>query len=994
MKPFLKQVAEHYYNMGNIDKTCLIFPNRRSMVFFGKWLAETVKNDERTTPLQAPVTITMNDFFYRVGNRGPADRISLLLELYDCYKALNKNAEPLDEFIFWGDVILGDFDDTDKYLAEPDKLFTNVADFKDLQDTYSYLTEEQLNAILKFVDHFRKGGKLTVDLDSEKPNVKERFLKIWNLMYPLYVNFRKALTDKGMAYEGMVYRDFSERLRTDSAADILKNAFPHAEKFVFVGLNALNECEKTAMRKMRDAGIAEFCWDFSSSMLKDPENRASMFMSRNVMDFPHAFPLDTGEDSCVDNTPKIHLISISSSIGQTKQIPSILQEIAAQKTAGDMSGVGRLDTQGADTAIVLPDENLLIPVLNTIPEEIGSVNVTMGYPMSGSEIYGLMNNISSLQLHLRKRKDGWAFYHKQVWAIFNSGIFSALADDATREKVAAVKSEAKFYIPETDLKGTWLLDLIFIPVLENIKEANPAQIVRFCEYQLTVLNKIGAKLAEMPGMALEVNFAKQYYLSVNRLKSIPLSILPMTYMRLLQQLIGGVSVPFKGEPLKGLQIMGPLETRALDFTNLIILSCNEGVFPRRSVSSSFIPPEIRKGFGLPTYENQDAVWAYYFFRMIQRSENVWLIYDSRTEGLKSGEESRYIKQLIYQYKYKDMDRKVIRYSIGAENATVPIHKTEEDIRAIKSLTYSVSSINEYLSCPAMFYYDKIKGLKKEEDVAESLDNSMLGNVFHDTMWALYLGGAALSSDFCMERDSVEKALTQKKLVPLEVITAEYIDGLLEEGGVIRAKIRALIKAQLKADEVTGRNLVMENVLETYVRKTLTEDKRLMREKGVDRFRILGLEMKKYWSFGDFRFVGYIDRVDSFSEDVARIVDYKTGKAEENEVKITDPEKTVEALFSPETKFDKRPKIAFQLFAYDRFMEKDLKGYRVQNVIYPIQKLFSSGIMSGMNNDEFNDLVEERLGSLFAELVSPEMDFRRAEDLDTCKYCDFRKICGR
>ena len=196
------------------------------------------------------------------------------------------------------------------------------------------------------------------------------------------------------------------------------------------------------------------------------------------------------------------------------------------------------------------------------------------------------------------------------------------------------------------MKGTWLLDLIFTPVLENIKEAAPEQIVRFCEYQLTVLNKIGAKLADMSGMALEVNFAKQYYLAVNRLKSIPLSILPVTYMRLLQQLIGGVSVPFKGEPLKGLQIMGPLETRALDFTNLIILSCNEGVFPRRSVSSSFIPPEIRKGFGLPTYENQDAVWAYYFFRMIQRSENVWLIYDSRTEGLKSGEESRYIKQLI------------------------------------------------------------------------------------------------------------------------------------------------------------------------------------------------------------------------------------------------------------------------------------------------------------------------------------------------------------
>lgn len=1002
MTQFLRQVAEHYQIEGDMSRKCFIFPNRRSMVFFTRWLSNAVKETKGSKPEIAPVMMTMNDFFYRASGSAVTDRVSLLLELYDCYKSLNSKAESLDDFIFWGDVILSDFDDTDKYLADAKSLYTNVAEFKDIQDSYSYLTDVQLNAIRQFISHFRKGGKLTVNLGSDNPNVKEKFLMIWNLLYPLYKKFNKALTEKGLAYEGMAYRVFAERLKKESASDILADKFPGTEKFVFVGLNALNECEKLSMRKMRDASLAEFCWDYSSDMLRDPMNKASMFMSKNVIEFPQTFDIDgvtgiapakasgadmrAGADS---RGPEIRVLSVPSAVGMAKYIPEVLKEIADKRTGGDLSKVGRLDIDGADTAIVIPDEGMLAPLLNTIPEEIVSVNVTMGYPMSGSAIHSLMKDVAALQLHLRKKKDGWAFYHAQVWAVLASGIFQTLAGEEGKKFTARIKNDAKYYIPESDLKGFWLADLIFRPVVTDPKAVSADQIRHLEEYQLQILSEIGAKISEMPSMALETHFAKQYYLSINRLKALTLNIVPMTYVRLLQQLVGGVSVPFKGEPLKGLQIMGPLETRALDFSNLIILSCNEGIFPRRSVSSSFIPPELRKGFGLPTYENQDAVWAYYFYRMIQRAGNVWMMYDSRTEGMKSGEESRYIKQLTYQYKYPLMQKEVLRYKIDIADSEKEVAKTQEDLERIKSMTYSASSLKKYLSCPAQFYYASVKKLQPEVEVAESMDGGMVGSVFHDTMYALYLGGEALNPQFSMERENVVANVKN----PLKLITKDYIDWLLENrDSVIRPKVRALIQQQLKSDEVTGRNLVLEDVINQYVIRTLKMDKSLMKGDG---FEILGLELERHWQFEGFRFVGYVDRMDSFEDGRVRIVDYKTGKVEDTDVGITESnfESVAESLFAEIS--PKRQKIALQLFLYDMFTEAELKGRIVDNVIYPVPKLFSAdSIMSAEKCEQFNIEVKKRLKGVFAELSNPDAGFRRTEDRNVCKYCDFRKICGR
>lgn len=994
MTPFLKQVADHYYNTGGIEKRCFVFPNRRSMVFFRRYLCEAVAAGASAgaaltegaacagTPLLAPQMLTINDLFYKAAGVYASDRIRLLVELYDCYRALNAKAEPLDEFIFWGDVILGDFNDVDKYLVDAGQLFANVADYKALQDTFEYLTPTQRKAIEGFVSHFNdQSGKLTVDIGSE--NVKSRFLQIWNLLHPLYVQYNKALAEKGMAYEGMVYRSLADRLRKEAAEDVFKGISDADTDFVFVGLNALNECEKTLLRKLRDAGRAEFCWDWSGGMIRDPQNRASYFMADNVKEFPQAAQWDPEGV----RVPEINVISVASSVGQAKRLPDILQDAARTQSGGSMASLG------AECAVVLPDENLLRPVLNSIPECISDINVTMGLPMSGSLLYSMMADISSIQLHAVCRKGTWFFYHKQVWSLFAGDIFRKAADEATMEAVAKVKAGAKYYIPEEELHGTPLLDAIFRPVVKEPKLASKQQIAEFAEYQKDVIKAVAPSVAGDRTLALELEYAKEYYRCINVLQEIGLEILPVTYIRLLGQLIGSVSVPFRGEPLKGLQIMGPLETRALDFRSLVIMSANEGIFPRRSVSSSFVPPELRKGFGMPTYEYQDAVWAYYFYRMISRAERVWLLVDSRTEGLKSGEESRYIKQLEYHFGVP-LHRSVVKFGNMGTARLPEIVKTEEDVRKIKDTALSATTLQNYLACPAKFYYGTVKGLRPEEEVAESLDYGMFGTVFHDTMRAVYTSEEAMAEDFFFNED---EHLGGLKGEPLKEISRSYIRGWINRRDDIKRKVNALIMAQLNAMDVSGRNLVVADVIVRYVIRTLQCDLRLLEEQGKEAFRILGREVRVGGSFCGQRFKGFIDRLDSFAEGQARVVDYKTGKVLKEDEDIDDAraEEIAEKIFGKDVK--DRPKIALQFYIYDMLLQSrpEVEGCGIVNCVYSTAQLFKEPPMKHVPlNRKFYDAVSERLEGLLAEMYDLETPFRRTEDESVCKYCDFKTICGR
>ncbi|MBQ9660265.1 MAG: PD-(D/E)XK nuclease family protein [Bacteroidales bacterium] len=947
MTPFLKQVARHYFSAGGTDGLCFILPNRRAAVFFRKYLGECVAQAGR--PMRAPAIYTMNDFFYAATGMHPTDPVHLLLALYDCYKPLYEKsgtkAESLDDFIFWGGVLLSDFGDVDKYLVDPERLFTNIADFRALQDDFDYLDEKQVEAIRQFLSHFRTGGKY-----------KDAFRRIWDILLPLYRDFNRSLKEAGMSYEGQVYRALAERLKEASAADVLVEPFPDVRKFIFVGHNALNACEKRLMHRLRDARLAEFCWDYGKGWISDPHNKSSLFLSQNVREFPQAFDPDPEGLGA----PRIRVLGVPSGVGQAKQLPAILEDLGAG---------------GIETAVVLPDENLLIPVLNSVPEQIRDINVTMGYPMSGSSLSALMDDVAALQMHLREKDGAWSFYHRQVWSIFSNSIFKSLAGDEGQARIEAVRKARQFYIPQADLNGIPLFDRIFRPVVKDPGAADAESIRALEEYQADLLSDLGRRMQDKPELALEQDFAREYYLAVRRLQDCRLEVLPATYFRLLGKLLAATAVPFRGEPLKGLQIMGPLETRVLDFDNLVVLSCNEGVFPHRNVAASFVPAELRRGFGLPTYEYQDAVWAYYFYRMVRRAKNVWLLHDTRTEGVRTGEESRYIKQLALHFGVP-VERYVQRAAIGGGDAQEIIPKTADHVRTLREKNLSASALQNYLACPAKFYYASVCGLKEKEEVAEALEANGIGNVYHHAMQDLY--GPA------------------EQPHPKEwPVTREYLVSLLK-GGRIREEVRRWMLEELNSDEVTGRNIIFEDMIRRYVRKTVERDVELLDARGADRFRMLGAELRRTAGIDGFHFVGYIDRLDSVSPGEVRVVDYKTGKVTDEDFRISDEnaESVVEAVFGADN--SKRPKIALQLYLYDRFISGDpaAKDCRIVNSVYQPSRLFVQGVEQVAVEGRFVRLMEERLHGLLAEIADLSVPFRRTEDTETCGWCDFKNICGR
>lgn len=934
---FLEQCARHYYELeGGIGKRCFIFPNRRSLVFFEKALCRICA--EKKQPAMLPALYTEDDFIHALAGARKTDKVHLLLELHEVYKGINPEAESLDDFVFWGNVILGDFDDIDKYLVNPEHIFTNIKEFRGLQGPLDYLSPEQEEAVRRFAGHFNTGGYY-----------KERFRAVWDMLLPLYRGFGAALASRGLSYEGQVYRSIADALGRSPVSDLLPDGFKDMG-FVFIGLNALNECEKTLLRKLRDAGLAEFCWDYQSSLVRHPEGRASVFMEANLKDFPQAFPLD---DSDV-GVPEVNVVSVPSASGQAKQLPSIL--------------AGFPDGADIRSAVVLPDESLLLNVLNSIPEDIEDINVTMGYPMKASALWSLMNQISDLQLHTRRTDGRWYFYHKQVLALVSNGLVEPALGDAGRQAVENVRADGRYYVDEARLKGDPVLEAIFTPVAEDASVADPAAIRALQEYQRRVISTIAPRLKNVEGMALELEFAREYYLAVNRLGAYELNIKPSTYFRLLGQLCGGSSVPFKGEPVKGLQIMGPLETRALDFENIVILSCNEGVFPRRNVSPSFVPPELRKGFGLPTYEYQDSVWAYYFYRLIQRCKRLWLLYDSRTEMSRSGEPSRYILQLEMHFGVK-LNHYVAKAPIRDTADAVELLKTDGTLAALKAMKYSATALQAYINCPASFFYRYVQGLREQEELSEFLDHGMIGNVFHDVMFRLY-----------SDRSSVSR---------------EYLRECLGKRKWIKALVRESMLRELKSFELKGRNIVFEDLITRYVVRVLERDLEYLESREAGSFTVHGLERQLSGDIDGYAITGRIDRLDSLDSGELRIVDYKTGKVSDEEVLIT-PGKAggiVEKAFKPGNDW---PKAAIQLYIYDVLAHQNKldRGRRIINSIYGCTRLFTHGVEGSEAVPEFLDAMSVKVSELLAEINDPRKGFGRVGDPKRCGYCDFKRICGR
>ena len=836
MKPFLYQVASLFYGRygREISRLAFVFPNRRAGLFFQKYLSEIAG-----MPLFSPTILTINDLFLQLSGMQQADRMKMLFRLYELYKTRSGSDESFDDFLYWGEMLLNDFDDVDKYRVDARMLFANVTDLREMEQDFSYLTPEQVAAIRTFWSSFSPEGR------SEN---QKQFLALWQILYDLYVDLRRVLADENCGYEGMIFREVVERLERNEGTDLTY------EKVVFVGLNALSVTEECLLNQLNQREIADFYWDYASPLVRDRDNKASYFVERNQERFPSAWPLPQEEE---ERERQIEVVGIPSGIGQAKQVYRILDAWCDEH---------EMDAEGAlRTAVILPDEQLLIPVLNAIPERIRRINVTMGYPLSATPIASLVEYVLALQKNLRYVDAQPAFYFRDVLPILNHRYVMSTAAGQIGEVVKDISENNRIYIPSGSLTQTPLLTVLFTPV-KDVESVSDYLIAVLQALNQVMTDREEVEEEERPVTQTEVEreFIYHYFVTVNRMKEMMretgVEMRLDTYFRLLKRMTDTITIPFHGEPLSGLQIMGVLETRALDFDRLIILSMNEGVFPQRRVANSFIPYNLRRGFGLPTYEHQDSIWAYHFYRLIHRASQVSLLYDTRSNGLQTGEVSRFVYQLRYHYE-EPMRDKLVVYNVSSSQ--VPVLQMEKTATVMEHLNafrkggaraLSASALNTYLDCPLQFYFAVVEGIEEEDEVSETVESNVFGSILHKVMENVY-------RPFCGQQITAELLKTVRE------------DVLTMTGAVARAFAEVFFKTDV-VRPLTGQNFLIGEMIRKYATKILERDGALAP------FRYLKSEKKVKGLFSlsdgsEVQLKGFIDRVDEVGGTL-RIIDYKSG----------------------------------------------------------------------------------------------------------------------
>lgn len=941
---FLRSVARAYVQNGALGSV-FVLPNRRSLKFFQMYLGQEY-GAAYGKPLFSPQIITINDFFTRLGGIAPADSVEQLYILYREYISLKYAAEgfekgcakeTFDEFVHWGDTLLKDFNDVDKYMVDARQLFTNIKELKELESDFSFLSPRQMEAVRCFWTNYLKGGKFS--------GKKEFFSSIWGLMYPLYRNFKKALEAKGVGYEGQIYRKVAESVEDAE--------FP--QRVVFIGFNAPNRCERRVMQYLRDSGKGDFYWDFYGTMLTDRQNSASEIISRFAREYPSLYTIEGGAVPVGEQKVKVY--ATPSGVGQAFVVQQILEDL--------YPGEEVHPDEAFSTAVVLPDENLLLPVLDSIPEKFRSINVTMGYPITTTSLISFMQLLQQLQEDVRCRGGKWCFYHKSLLALLSHEYLKQLAPQAQSAIRRKVIEGNMIYIPQESgvLEGDGFISML----LKVVRE--PREIAA---WQMEVLERLDTLLGSW-----DREFIYQYYLRINSLSKLDIPMEAATYYRLAERLCRGIIVPFKGEPLAGLQVMGTLETRALDFENVIIISANEGKFPSSNVEHSIVPYNLRVGFGLPTYELQDGIAAYHFYRSICRARNVFMVYDTRNDGLGTGEVSRYVKQLEYHFGVAVEEVAVsLAPAPAAAGSALEVSKRGEVMEKLLSMYtgdggryLSASAINTYIACPLKFYVEYVEGLKEEEEVSESVESNVFGSIFHHVMEGLY--------------------------APCEgkVMGKEDIKGLAKQNETIGKLILEGFVEYMHLEELGGQHRIVEALIRKYVALALKEDEALAPFRYVAGERRLKYRLPIREGSFEVNFKAIIDRIDVLVEgNHTRISDYKTGS-------VTPPDSRFELpqLFDKEG--DGRYKAVLQLYLYAAiyFADKLKKGERVDDAvlsIYPLKKIAKEHLMQVLL--EHDALVEFKrlLTECVEEIFNPDVPFFANPQEKHCSYCSLAAICGK
>ena len=959
MESFLKLVAADLYKHteGNLAHTAVVFPNKRAGLFFNEYLAQ-----ESESPIWSPAYVSISELFRSLSPWEVGDPVKLVCELYKIFRRETQSTETLDDFYFWGEMLISDFDDADKNKVDTDKLFSNLQDLRNIMDDYTFIDDEQEEAIRQFFQNFSI---------ERRTALKERFISLWDVLGNIYKGFRESLASQNIAYEGMMYRHVIEHLDVDK--------LPY-EKYVFVGFNVLNKVEHTLFTQLKDAGKAVFYWDYDEFYMK--ENRqavtheAGEFIRRNLRNFPS--PLSGELFKNLSKPKEVHYIASSTENAQARYLPQWIRN--------------NLTTPEKETAVVLCNEALLQPVLHSLPAEVKHVNITMGFPLSQTPVYSFLIALLELHTHGFNFKSGRYTFQSVVTLLKHpytrqlTGQAELLEKELTRNN--------RFYPLPGELGKDEFLTRLFTPLSGNLNLC-----IRLSETLQQVAsiyqaNTSGTEDTDAFNQLYRESLFKAYT-TINRFRTLieedELTVQSETFRRLLVKVLSATNIPFHGEPAIGMQVMGVLETRNLDFRHLVLLSVNEGQLPKSGGDSSFIPYNLRKAFGMTTIEHKIAVYAYYFYRLLQRAERITLMYNTSSDGLNRGEWSRFMLQFLIEWPHP-ITRQFLEAGQSPQGTSpITVEKTPDvmrrmqslfDVRANPKAKFSPSALNYYLDCPLKFYYRYVAGLSAPDEVSAEIDSATFGSIFHYAAEHIY-------KDLTTHGKVINKEALET-LLRNEVKLQDYVDTAFKK--------LFFNVPQNEKPEYNGVQLINSAVIARYLKQLLQNDLRyapftfIASEMEVDE----PIDIQTPKGVIKSRIGGIIDRMDS-KDGTLRIVDYKTGGD-------ADTPPHVESLFIPDKK---RSNYVFQTFLYAAIMCRKQPTMKIAPALLYIHRAatetYSPVIQMGESRkpkeavedfSKYEKEYRERLQGLLEEIFNPEKSFTQTEIIEKCTYCDFKALCKR
>ncbi len=955
MKSFLREMAERVVKKyPSLDGITIVFPNRRAILYFRKHLGDLLDK-----PAFSPRLLTIEEFTAGLATLHVPDRLELIHRLYTIYSDVMNTRqdgeesvrEPFDQFYFWGDMLLRDFDEVDKYRVNAKQLFRDLSNQKELDSGFDFLTDEQLEYLKSFWGNFQ--GSLNEN--------KRKFLRVWRLLPTVYEKYRERLISLGLAYDGLLQRQVAE--------SVDKLSTTYSGTIIFAGFNALTGVEEKIISHFVARHGAEVYWDLDDYYVNNTAQEAGRFFReyQKHPDLKPSFPPDVPAN--FGKKKNVRVMGSAQHVGQAKLMSALLEQ---QLNNG-------ADPQ--DTLIVLPDEKLLLPVLHSVAGQVEKMNVTMGFPLASTPVFNLVEFVVELQQHHRNG----LFNHRQVLALLSHPYVVAADPSHAYHTRKSILEKNQVSIPgEFLVQGPALYAVMFRPLERQ----------HILDYLREVLVAIGSLEAITP---LDKEYVYQGLTLVNKLSEV-MGAGEMTgddtaaaqkealksFTRLFRQLGRSQKIPFTGEPLKGLQIMGVLETRNLDFKNVFVLSLNEGALPSSGSKASYIPYNIRKAYNLPTAEHQDAMYAYLFYRVLQRAENVYLFYNTEPDILGQGEMSRFLQQLYVESGW-DIKPEILHTPIQPQPVEpIIIQKDERVLDALSRLNegssrfkgISPSALNSYIDCSLQFYFKQVAKIREPNEIEDYVDSRLFGNLLHDVMEKFYRKiQDRKKSSLIQSTDFDQYQNTVKQLID-EAFIGHY--GLDPKRKVV----------------YEGQTLVVREVIRTFVEKVLEHDK------AYTPFTIEGLERGEWQYFvpiqhapGRVILSGKIDRLDR-KDNVVRILDYKTGRGD---LDFND----VDSLFNGEKK---RNKAAFQTLIYSLLYKSSHPTDSVSLVpgLVSRQNLFADEFRPNFRIDkeeltDANQLLpdfESKLKNLLEEIFDPSKPFVQTENTEHCKLCPFTGICYR